>query len=113
MLAIAAINFLGSPFRADRRWEDPGRYSGSAVAALVKETFKDEVIFARINRRNSQTKTNRAVRGAATTLDHDVVFATEIDDVPDNQKIAGKPEFCDERQFLFQLTFYFRALSAV
>src|SRR5262249_40983880 len=71
------------------------------------------MIFHRIHWRNPQAITNRAVRGAAPALDHDVVFATEIDDVPDNQEIAGKLEFYDKRQFLFELTFHFRANRSV
>src|SRR5215475_11718548 len=71
------------------------------------------MIFHRIDRRDSQAITNRTVRGAAPALDHDVVFATKIDDVPNNQKIAGKTEFRDERQFLFKLTFHFRANRSV
>src|SRR6266566_4357008 len=60
----------------------------------------------RIHRRNSEAITNHAVGGAAPALDHDVVFATEIDDIPDNQKIAGEPELADEREFFFELPFY-------
>src|SRR5437762_4141675 len=41
-----------------------------------------------VHRRDPETITNSAIGGAAPALDHDVVFTTEIDDVPDNQKIA-------------------------
>ena len=60
----------------------------------------------RIHRRNSEAITNRAVGGAAPTLDHDVVFATEIDDVPDNQKITRETQLRDKGQFFLELTFY-------
>src|SRR4029450_10532141 len=112
MFAIAAINFLNhcfAPIAAGKIQAD----IGPAFTALVKEPFKDEMIFHRIDRGNPQAATNRAVRGAAPSLDHDVVFATEINDVPNNQKIAGKPELRDECQFLFELTFYFPANRSV
>src|SRR6266436_1533564 len=59
-----------------------------------------------INRRNSQAITNRTVGGAAPALHHDVVFATEIDDVPDNQKITWKPELRDKGKFFFELSLH-------
>ena len=71
------------------------------------------MIFHWIDRCNPQAITNRAIRGAASTLDHDVVFPTEINDVPDDQKITGEAELYDKRQFLFELTFYFRANRSV
>jgi hypothetical protein len=65
------------------------------------------MITHRINRRDAETKTDCAVGCAAAALHHDVVFPAKIDDVPHNQKIAGEPESGDEREFFFQLTFYF------
>src|ERR1043166_4829526 len=67
----------------------------------------------RIHWRDSQAITNRAVRRAAAALDHDVVFATEIDDVPDDQKITGKTELRDERKFFFKLTLHLHADRSV
>ncbi len=96
VFAVATINFLDhcfAPIAAGKIQIDVR----PAFAALVQESFEHEMIFHRIDRRDSQAITNRAVRGAAPALDHDVVFATEIDDVPNNQKIAGKTELCDER----------------
>src|SRR5439155_26233722 len=60
----------------------------------------------RVHRRDAETITNSAIGGTAPALDHDVVFTTEIDDVPDNQKIAREPEVADEREFFFELPFY-------
>src|SRR5438046_7186996 len=67
------------------------------------------MIFHRIDRRNPEAITNRAVRGAAPALDHDVVFATEIDDVPDDQKIAGKPDLGNQYKFFFELVLHLAA----
>ena len=63
----------------------------------------------RINRRDPQAITNRTVGSAAPALDHDVVLAAEIDDVPDNQKITAKPEFRDKGKFFFKLMLHFWA----
>src|SRR5207249_10864391 len=60
----------------------------------------------RVHRRDPETITNSAIGGAAPALDHDVVFTTEIDDVPDNQKIARESELADERELFFELPFY-------
>src|SRR5206468_4030956 len=57
---------------------------GPAFAALVQETLEDQMIADRIDWGDAETKTDRAVRGAAAPLHHDVVFATKIDDVPDD-----------------------------
>src|SRR6266480_3075385 len=60
----------------------------------------------RIDGRDAEAITNSAVRGAAPPLHHDVVFAAEIHDVPDNQKIAWELELADEPEFFFELSFY-------
>src|SRR5439155_22400818 len=64
------------------------------------------MIAHRIDGSNAEAITNRAVRGAAPALYHDVVLATEIDDVPNDQKISGKSELGNERQFFFELAFH-------
>src|SRR5581483_589989 len=109
---VAAINFLNhcfAPIAAGEIQID----IRPAFTALVQESFEHQMVFHRIDRRNPQAITNRTVRGTAPALDHDIVFATEIDYVPDDQKITGKTEFCDKRQFLFDLTFHFPANRGV
>src|SRR4029434_3940215 len=80
-----------------------------AFAALVQESFKYEMIFHRINGGNPEAITNGAIGGAAAALDHDVVFTAEIDDVPNNQEIAGETELTYQREVFFDLTLHFRA----
>src|SRR5205085_4980259 len=58
---------------------------------------------------DSETITNRTVRRAASALDHDVVLAAEINDVPDDQEISGEPELADERELFLDLAPHFRA----
>src|SRR6266487_5973916 len=108
MFAITPINFLDDALAAIAA----GKIEidiGPAFAALIEKPFENQIVTDRIDRRDPKTITNRTVGGAAAALHHDVVLATEIDDVPDNQKIAGKPELADERKFFLELTSHFRA----
>src|SRR5205823_618318 len=108
MLSVAPINFLDHAFPpiAAGKIEIDVR---PTFPAFVEETLKNQIATDRIDWRDAETITNCAVGGAASSLDHDVVFTAEIDDVPDNQEISRKPEFRNQRQFLFDLAFHFRA----
>ena len=108
VFAVTPINFLDDAFApiAARQIEIDVR---PAFAAFAEETFEDEMIAHRIDRRDPEAKTDRAVRRAAAALHHDVVFAAEIDDVPDDQKITGEAELLDERQLFIQLRRHGRA----
>ena len=97
MFAVAPINFLDdalAPVAAREIEIDVG----PAFAAFAQETLEDEVAAHRIDRRDPEAITDRAVRRAPAALHHDVVFAAEIDDVPDDEEVAGKPEPDDERR---------------
>ena len=94
MFAVTSVNFLDDGFTAIAA----GKIEidvGPAFPALAEETFKDEMIAHRIDWRDPEAITNSTVRSAAATLHHDVVFAAEIDDVPDNQKISRETQFRD------------------
>ncbi len=67
------------------------------------------MITHRIDRRDAEAITNRAVGCAAASLHHDVVFAAKIDDVPDDQKISWEPELANERKFFLKLPFHLGA----
>ena len=106
MFAVTPVNFLDNalapvPARQIKINVRP------AFTAFVQKTFEDEMVTHRINRRDPETKTDRAVGRAAAALHHHVVFAAKIHDVPYDQKISGKPKPGNEREFFFQLTFYF------
>ena len=83
--------------------------SGQPFRLSLRKRSKTRLIADRIHRRDAEAKTNRAVRRAAAALHHDVVFAAEIDDVPDDQKITGEPEPLDQGQLLFELPLHGRA----
>src|SRR6266568_3134523 len=86
VFSVAAINFLNDRFTPIAAWKIEIDI-GPAFPAFVQEPFENQIVAHRIDRRDSEAITNCAVRGAAPALDHDVVLATKIDDVPDNQKI--------------------------
>src|SRR5437763_3482105 len=82
VFAVAPINFL------DRRFAPvaAGKIEidvGPTFSALVQEAFEHQIIAHRINRRDSKTITNRAVRRASPALNHDIVLAAAINDIPD------------------------------
>src|SRR6476661_7610359 len=108
VFAVTPINFLDHCF--------PPIAAGKikinirpAFAALVEKSFEYEMIFHRVDRRDSEAITNGAIGGAAPALDHDVVFTAEIDDVPNDQEIAGETELAYQCKLFFDLTLHFRA----
>ncbi len=108
MFAVTPVNFLDDAFAAIAA----GKVEVDirpAFPAFAEETFEDQVVAHRIDRRDSQAITDGAVRRAAAALHHDVVFPAEINDVPDDQKIAGKPEPLDQAQLLLELPLHGRA----
>src|SRR6266516_6375040 len=83
VFAVAAINLLDhsfAPITAGKIEID----IGPAFAAFVQEPLENQIVTDRIDRRDAEAITNRAVRRAAASLDHDVVLPAEIDNVPDN-----------------------------
>ena len=102
VFAVAPVDFLDHAFApiAARQIEIDVR---PAFPAFAQETLEDEMIAHRIDRRDAEAKADGAVRRAAAALHHDVVLAAEIDDVPDDQEIAGEPELRDQGQLLLQL----------
>ena len=79
---------------------------GPAFPALVQEPLEYQIVTDRIDRGDAEAITNRAVRRAAAPLHHHIVLAAEINDVPDDQKISGKPELLNQSEFLLELAFY-------
>src|SRR6476646_2046783 len=106
MFAVAPINFLDHGFTTVAA----GKIEidiGPALPAFVQETLEHQIATDRIDRSDPEAITNRAVGRAPPPLHHNVVLPAEIDDVPDNQEIAGEPEFDDEREFFLNLSSHF------
>src|SRR5262249_20458022 len=108
VFAVTAINFLDHRFAPVAGWKIEIDVRPTA-SALIQEPFEHEIVAYRIDRRDPEAITNRAVRRAAPTLDHDVVLAAEIHDVPDDQKISRELELDDERELFLDLAAHFRA----
>ena len=74
------------------------------LAAFFGEKALEEQFHCdRIDRGDAERIADRAVGGRAAALHQDVVAAAELDDVPDDQEIAGEVELFDERQFAIDL----------
>ena len=105
MLAVTAIDFLNHAFPPIAT----GKIEidiGPAFAPFTEESLENQVIAYGINRCDAEAITNRAVGRAAAALHHNVMLATEIDDVPNDQEISGESELLNKRQFLLQLTLH-------
>src|SRR4051794_18956983 len=87
--AVATINFLNHAFTPVAAGQIEINV-WPTFAAFAEKALENEVIADRINRCNPKAITDRTIGGAAAPLHHDIVFAAEIDDVPDNQKIPRK-----------------------
>ena len=66
-------------------------------AALFRQKPLEQQIHAdRIDRGDAEAVTDGAVRSRSASLHEDVVMAAEIDDVPDDEEVAGEIEALDE-----------------
>ena len=104
VFAIAAINFLDdalAPVAARQIDIDVG----PALAAFAQEAFEEKFDFDRVARGDAEAITDRAIRGAAPALGHNIVLAAELHEVRDNEEVAAEPELLDEREFVFELLF--------
>src|ERR1700730_5744362 len=74
VFAVAPVNFLDHAFATVAAWKIEIDI-GPAFAVFVQEPLEHEIAADRIDRRDAEAITNRAVRRAAAALDHDVVLA--------------------------------------
>jgi hypothetical protein len=54
------------------------------------------MIFERVHGGDAETKADRAIRGTASPLGHDVAVTAEFYQVGDDQKIPGKAKLFDD-----------------
>ena len=67
------------------------------LAALLREEALEEQLHAdRIDGGDAEAVADRAVGGRAAALHEDVVLAAEVDEVPDDQEVAGQIELLDQ-----------------
>src|SRR5205085_10124421 len=73
------------------------------AARLGEKPLEEQVHLHRIHRGDAERIADRAVGGRAPTLHEHVVAATELDDVPDDEEIAGEVEPADDLELVRHL----------
>ena len=92
VLLVDVLDHLLAPIAARQIEIDVG-----PLAALLRQEALEEQIHAdRIDRGDAEAVADGAVGGRAASLHEDVVLAAEIDDVPDDQEVAGELELLDQ-----------------
>ncbi len=72
---------------------------GPLAALFRQKAFEQQIHADRIDRRDAEAVADGAVGRRAAPLHEDVVLAAEVDDVPDDQEIAGQLQLLDEIEF--------------
>ena len=75
------------------------------VAALAQETLEEQLHADRIDGRNFKRVADGGVGGAAAALHQNAVLLAELNDVPDDEEVAGKAQLRDQRQLVLHLLF--------
>ena len=73
------------------------------AAALIQKALKQQFHTHRIDGRDLQRIADCRIRRAAASLNQDAVSLAVLDDVPDDQKIPGKPQPRDQGKFVLHL----------
>jgi hypothetical protein len=76
---------------------------GRAVAFGRQEPFEQQAELHRVGLGDAERVTDRAVRRAAAALAVDVGVPAELDDVVQQQEVAGEAELLDHRQLVLEL----------
>ena len=79
------------------------------AALLGEEALEEQLHPHRVDRGDAERVADRAVGRRAAPLHQDVVGAAELDDVPDDEEVAGEVEAADQVQLVLDLR---RAFSA-
>ena len=80
------------------------------AALLGQEALEQQIHPDRIDRRDAEAVADGAVGRRAAPLHEDVLLAAEIDDVPDDQEVAGEIELLDQIELALDLR---RARSSI
>ena len=76
---------------------------GPLAALLGQEPLEQQIHPDRIHRGDPQAVAHGAVGGRAAPLHEDVLLPAEVDDVPDDQEVAGEIELLDQIQLALDL----------
>ncbi len=96
---VHVLNHLLAPVAARQIQIDVGPFA----ALLGQEPLEQQVHPDRIDRGDAEAVADRAVGRRPASLHQDVVLAAEIDDVPDDEEIAGELEFLDQIELALDL----------
>src|SRR5207248_5675396 len=66
------------------------------AALLGQKPLEEQVHADRIDRRDAEAVADGAVGRRSPSLHEDVVLPAEVDDVPDDQEVAGERELFDQ-----------------
>ena len=69
---------------------------GPFAALFRQEALEQQIHLDRIDGRDPEAVADGAVGGAPAALHEDVVLPAEVDDVPDDQEVAGEVQLLDE-----------------
>src|SRR5262245_62421751 len=73
------------------------------AALFRKKTFEEQVHADRVDRRDPEAVADGAVGSRAAALNQNIFLPAVIDDVPDDEKVAGEIEFFDQIEFTLNL----------
>ena len=76
---------------------------GPLAALFGQEALEQQLHADRIDGRDAEAVADGAVGRRAAALHEDVVLAAEVDDVPDDEEVAGEIELLDEIQLALDL----------
>ena len=100
--AVALVDVLDDPLALVARGEV--EVDVRPLAALLgEEALEEELHLHRIDGGDRQRVADGAVGGRAAPLGEDPLAQAEVDDVPDDQEVAGEVELLDQVQLLLDL----------
>ena len=99
---VASVEFLDDGFAACAAGEIEVDI-WPAGATFGEESFEEEFTGDGVAGGDTEGVTDGGVRGGAASLDEDIIGGAEVDDVPDDEEVAGEAEATDEFEFVVEL----------
>ena len=99
---VAAVEFLDDGFSACAAGEIEIDI-GPTGASFGEESFEEEFSGDGVAGGDTEGVTDGGVCGGASSLHEDVIGGAEVDDVPNDEEVAGEAEAADEVEFVFEL----------
>jgi hypothetical protein len=99
---MASVEFLDDGFAACAAGEIEVDI-GPTGATFGEESFEEEFTGDGVAGGDAEGVTDGGVCGGAASLDEDIIGGAEVDDVPDDEEVAGEAEATDEFEFVVEL----------